>query len=72
MQVAREIVERAIGEHIDGTPLETPKDPRNPHAVELGKLGGKKGGRNRAKKLSSDKRIQIAKKAAKARWKGKS
>lgn len=41
---------------------------KNPAAVELGKLGGKKGGIARAKKLSAKKRSQIAKKAAKARW----
>ena len=41
---------------------------KNPAAVELGRLGGKKGGASRAKKLSAKKRSQIAKKAAKARW----
>src|SRR5438309_1017021 len=49
MQVAREIVERAIGERMDGSPLEKPADTRNPHAVALGKAGGKKGGEARAK-----------------------
>jgi hypothetical protein len=34
----------------------------------LGRAGGLKGDRNRAKALSSRKRKQIAKKAAKARW----
>lgn len=70
MQVAREIVEKAIGEQMDGTPLPTPpKDKRNPHAVALGRLGGRKGGKARAKALSSSKRRSIAKKAAKSRWK---
>jgi hypothetical protein len=41
---------------------------KNPHAVALGRLGGLKGGKARAKKLSKKKRIEIAKKAAKARW----
>ena len=41
MQVGREVVERAIGEHMDGSPIEKPVDPRNPHAVALGSLGGK-------------------------------
>lgn len=41
MQVAREVVERAIGEQMDGTPLENPVDNRNPHAVALGRAGGK-------------------------------
>ena len=43
--------------------------PKNPAAVELGRLGGLKGGRARAVKLSPRKRSQIAAKAAKARWK---
>lgn len=37
-------------------------------AVKRGRLGGAKGGAARAKKLSSDKRSEIAKKAAAARW----
>jgi hypothetical protein len=71
MQVAREVVERAIGEHIDGTPLEIPEDRRNPHAVALGRIGGKKGGASRAASLSPAKRKAIAKKALNARWKAK-
>ncbi len=70
MQVARDIVEHAIGEQVDGKPLETPPpDRRNPHAVALGSIGGKKGGKARAKALSADERQTIAKKAAAARWK---
>jgi hypothetical protein len=68
MQVAREVVERAIGEHMDGSHLETPPDNRNPHAVALGRLGGKSGGKARAKSLSAAKRRSIAKKAAASRW----
>lgn len=41
---------------------------KNPHAVALGKLGGIKGGKARAKKLTSELRKKIAKHAAKARW----
>lgn len=69
--VARRVVEQAIGEHLDGTPLEDPNAGKNPAAVALGKLGGAKGGMARAKKLSVEKRRQIAQKAAKARWKYK-
>lgn len=50
---------------------ETEKDPdegKNPAAVALGRLGGLKGGKARAKKLSAKKRVDIAKKAAKKRW----
>jgi hypothetical protein len=45
---------------------------KNPAAVALGKLGGSKGGKIRAERLSQEERIAIAQKAAKARWaKGK-
>jgi hypothetical protein len=37
-------------------------------AVALGRQGGLKGGKARAKKLSAKKRSAIAKKAARARW----
>jgi hypothetical protein len=70
MEVGRAIVEQAIGEQMDGSPLPQPEpDTRNPHAVALGKIGGKKGGRARAAILSKKKRSQIAKRAASARWK---
>jgi len=41
---------------------------KNPHAVALGRLGGQKGGKARAEKLTKEQRSEIAKKAAKARW----
>jgi len=41
---------------------------KNPAAVALGRLGGKKGGRARAEKLTSERRQEIAKKAAQSRW----
>jgi len=41
---------------------------KNPAAVTLGRLGGLKGGKARAEKLSAKRRKQIAQKAAKARW----
>ena len=41
---------------------------KNPAAVALGRLGGLKGGKARAKKLSPERRKEIAKKAAQARW----
>jgi hypothetical protein len=40
-------------------------------AVALGRQGGLKGGKARAKKLSKKKRSAIAKKAAEARWAGR-
>ena len=44
-------------------------DGKNPAAVALGRLGGLKGGKARAKKLSPRERTKIAKIAANARWK---
>jgi hypothetical protein len=44
------------------------RQPAHPNAIALGKLGGKKGGRARAKKPSRDQRKTIAVKAARARW----
>lgn len=41
---------------------------KNPAAVALGKLGGLKGGKARAEKLSPERRREIAIKAAKTRW----
>jgi len=46
-------------------------DGKNPAAVALGRLGGRKGGKARASKLTAARRKQIARKAAKARWAGK-
>ena len=69
--VARKVVEQAIGEQLDGSPLENPDEGKNPHAVALGKLGGAKGGHARAAALSPRKRKTIAKRAAAARWQRK-
>ena len=41
---------------------------KNPAAVMLGRLGGKKGGRARAERLSPERRTEIARQAAAARW----
>jgi hypothetical protein len=64
---ARRVVEQAIGERMDGKPLEKER-PKNEAAVALSKLGAAKGGRARAAKLTSAKRKAIAKKAAMTRW----
>ena len=66
-QLAASIVDLATKEE---PPEEKPK--KNPAAVALGRLGGKKGGPARAKKLSKKRRQEIAKKAARARWKTQS
>lgn len=49
-------------------PKATKEQGKNPAAVMLGRLGGLKGGKARAEKLSREKRIEIARHAAKTRW----
>ena len=44
---------------------------KNPAAVALGRLGGLKGGKARAEALSAKRRREIAQKAARKRWHGK-
>jgi hypothetical protein len=63
-QLASAIVAQATGEEPDVGP----EPVKNPAAIELGRLGGLKGGKARAEKLSPKKRSAIAKKAAQARW----
>jgi hypothetical protein len=41
---------------------------KNPNAVALGKLGGSKGGKIRAAKLTPEERSEIARKAVLVRW----
>jgi len=50
-------------------PAEQPESGKNPAAVALGRLGGLKGGKARAEKLSPKRRKAIARKAAQSRWK---
>ena len=45
-----------------------PYEGKNPAAVELGRLGGQKGGKARAESLTPGQRSKIARKAAQARW----
>lgn len=63
-QLAKRIVELSTG---DAEELK-PDSGKNPAAVALGRLGGLKGGKARAEKLSDKRKHEIAKKAAKARW----
>lgn len=63
-QRAKNIVDLATGESEDTNT--TPE--KNPAAVALGRLGGLKGGKARANKLTPEKRAEIAKKAAAKRW----
>lgn len=45
------------------------KKKKNPHAVALGKKGGRKGGLQAAANLTPEQRRERAKKAVQARWK---
>lgn len=63
-QLAASILAQAVGEP---GPL-VPTGKKNPAAVTLGRLGGLKGGKARADKLSAMKRTEIALQAARARW----
>jgi len=68
-QLAKRIVDIAIGDVADtDSAMPTSDSNKNPHAVELGRLGGKKGGRARADTLSAERRTEIAKQAARSRW----
>jgi hypothetical protein len=68
-QNALRVVEQAIGEPLKPRKVvQFPPRKKNPAAVMLGKLGGMKGGKARAAKLTPTERKEIAQKAAKARW----
>jgi hypothetical protein len=65
-RLAKSIVDQATtDEQLQVKALE---EGKNPAAVMLGRLGGLKGGRARALKLSAEERKEIARKAAEARW----
>jgi hypothetical protein len=65
-EVATLIVDLATGEIAEESAADQPQ--KNPAAVALGKLGGRKGGEARAKALSAQERADIARKAAQVRW----
>jgi hypothetical protein len=60
---------KLIGDIATGQVVDSVDDGKNPAAVALGKLGGQKGGKARAKSLSKEQRSNIAKNAAAKRWK---
>lgn len=63
--MAKAIVDQSADPDYKGA---DPYEGKNPAAVELGRLGGQKGGKARAEKLTAKRRSEIAKKAAKERW----
>ncbi len=67
-QLAKLIVDMATGE---APPDLKVVEGKNPAAVALGRLGGLKGGIARKKALSAKERSNIARIAARSRWKSK-
>ena len=63
-QLAKFIVDQASGD----APKEEPPPVKNEAAVALGRLGGQKGGAARDRALTPERKVEIAKKAAAARW----
>ena len=63
---AKSILDIVTGEELE--PSNDASTEKNPAAVALGRLGGKKGGKARAAKLSPERRKEIATKAAKKKW----
>ena len=63
-QLAKSIVDQATGE----APIEPARPEKNKAAQELGRLGGLKGGKARAEKLTPEERSEIARNAANKRW----
>lgn len=57
----------AIDAILDRWP-DVPVPAKDPERVARGKLGGSKGGNLRAEKLSPERRSEIARQAAAARW----
>lgn len=66
-QLGKLIVDISVGEAADHHADEAPKE-KNRAAVSLGRLGGRKGGRARAEKVSPERRREIALQAAFARY----
>jgi hypothetical protein len=65
-ELAAAIVARATSEEDEEEP--DPYEGENSAAVELGRLGGQKGGKARAEKLTAEERSEAARRAVRARW----
>ena len=63
-QVAFRVVQQATGQ----IPKDEPEKDEENTRITLGRLGGLKGGKARAEKLTPERRKAIAKKAAQKRW----
>lgn len=60
-QLAKSVIDIATGQAAE-------PEPKNKAAVELGRRGGKIGGRHRADRMSAEERAEAARLAAMARW----
>jgi hypothetical protein len=63
-QRAKAVVDLATGQREPDPPTR----PKNPAAVELGRMGGLIGGKVRAANMTPEERADSARKAALARW----
>jgi len=67
-QLAKSIVDIATEQNTEAINSMPSGSSMSNYASELGRLGGLKGGKARAEKLSKMQRVKIAKAGAKARW----
>jgi hypothetical protein len=69
-QIAKAVIDKATGNNEAIAIIEetTTSISKNPHAQALSALGASKGGKARARKLSTKRKREIARKAARARW----
>ena len=64
-EAAFRVVTQSTAEPI---PITKVKKRKNPAAVALGRLGGRKGAKGRMEKMSPERRRKIASDAARTRW----
>ncbi len=65
-QLAKSLVDDATGE--SPAPNESDEPGKDAAAVELGRRGGRKGGKARAERMTAEERSAAARRAAQARW----
>jgi hypothetical protein len=67
-ELARHVLDAVVPDAEPAAPPEEAKPEKNPAAIALGRLGGLKGGKARAAKLTAEQKHQIAANAAAVRW----
>lgn len=70
-ELARNVLDAVVPDADAPEEVKDEKPEKNSAAVALGRLGGLKGGKARAEKLTKEQRSEIAKKAAAKRWEKK-